>query len=103
MVKTACFQSMPSATSPDASSQEGMLCAIPTHRAVKLYVVQRRRASGTGSRSSLTKRASVRTTPGGSSTRPAGSGIGFSEGAGGTVAVMGVPFAVVRFSRRVPG
>ncbi|SCE24931.1 hypothetical protein GA0115252_13766 [Streptomyces sp. DfronAA-171] len=36
MVRTACFQSMPSATSPEASVQEGMLCAIPIHRAVKL-------------------------------------------------------------------
>ena len=36
MVSTACFQSMPSATRPEASVQDGMLCAIPTHRAVKL-------------------------------------------------------------------
>ncbi|GAA3486544.1 hypothetical protein GCM10018987_06230 [Streptomyces cremeus] len=54
MVTTACTQSMPRATSPDASSQEGMLCAMPTQRAAKLYVVQRRRPTGTGSKSSLT-------------------------------------------------
>lgn len=36
MVKTACFQSMPSATRPEASVQEGMLWAMPTHSAVKL-------------------------------------------------------------------
>lgn len=53
MVRTACFQSMPSATSPDASVHDGMQCAIPIHRATKLYVVQRRSASGTGRRSSL--------------------------------------------------
>ena len=53
MVNTACFQSMPSATRPEASVQEGMLWAMPTHRAVKLYVVHLRWASGTGSRSSL--------------------------------------------------
>ena len=36
MVKTACFQSMPRATRPEASVQDGMLWAMPTHRAVKL-------------------------------------------------------------------
>lgn len=58
MVNTACFQSMPSATRPEASSQDGMLWAMPIHRAAKLYVVQVRRSTGTGSRSSLAKRGS---------------------------------------------
>ncbi len=71
MVKTACFQSIPRATSPEASSQEGMLCAMPTHRAVKLYVVQRLASTGTGSRSGLAKRPSEGTSPGASSTRSA--------------------------------
>ena len=99
MVNTACFQSMPSATRPEASSQDGMLWAIPIHRAAKLYVVQVRRSTGTGSRSSLAKRASSGTYPWASSTRPdavvaAAPGIGSCGegggvgGVGGTVAVM---------------
>lgn len=58
IVKTACFQSMPSVTRLEASSQDGMLCAMPTQSAAKLYVVQLRRATGTGSRSALAKRLS---------------------------------------------
>jgi hypothetical protein len=36
IVKTACFQSMPSATRLEASVQEARLWAMPTHSAVKL-------------------------------------------------------------------
>gem|GEM_PF-4454660 len=36
MVSTDCFQSIPMATRPEASVQEGMLWAMPTHSAVKL-------------------------------------------------------------------
>ena len=36
MVSTACFQSMPRATRPEARVQEAMLWAMPTHRAAKL-------------------------------------------------------------------
>lgn len=53
MVRTACFQSMPTAMRPEASVQEAVLWAMPTHRAEKLYVVQVRFSTGTGSRSSL--------------------------------------------------
>ncbi|GAA3211262.1 hypothetical protein GCM10020256_09890 [Streptomyces thermocoprophilus] len=53
MVNTACFQSMPTAISPEARVQEAVLWAMPTHRAQKLYVVQVRRSTGTGSRSAL--------------------------------------------------
>lgn len=53
MVNTACFQSMPTAMRPDARVQEAVLWAMPTHRAEKLYVVQVRPSTGTGSRSSL--------------------------------------------------
>lgn len=97
MVNTACFQSMPRATRPEASSQDGMLWAMPTQSAVKLYVVQRRRSRGTGNRSSLTNRLSVGTAPGASSMRPEASGIGScggTGGTGGTVDVMAAgPFA----------
>ena len=54
MVSTACFQSIPRATRPAARVQEGMLWAMPTHRAQKLYVVQRRCGSATGTSSELT-------------------------------------------------
>lgn len=70
IVRTACFQSMPRVTRPEASSQDGMLCAMPIHSAAKLYVVQVRRATGTGRRSSLTKRLSAGVAPGASPTRP---------------------------------
>lgn len=104
MVNTACFQSMPSATRPEASSQDGMLWAMPIHRAAKLYVVQVRRSTGTGSRSSLEKRGSSGTYPWASSTRPEAAGPGIASlgededgedgGVGGTVAVMADgPFA----------
>ncbi len=53
MVNTACFQSMPTAISPEARVQEAVLWAMPTHSAEKLYVVQVRLAAGTGSRSAL--------------------------------------------------
>ncbi len=53
MVSTACFQSMPTAMSPEARVQEAVLWAMPTHSAEKLYVVQVRFSTGTGSRSSL--------------------------------------------------
>lgn len=36
MVRTACFQSMPSATRPEARVQDGMQWAMPIHRATKL-------------------------------------------------------------------
>ena len=36
MVSTACFQSMPIATRPEASVQDGMLWAMPTQSARKL-------------------------------------------------------------------
>lgn len=53
IVSSAWIQFMPSAMSPEASKYVGMLCAIPIHRAAKLYVVQVRRFTGTGARSSL--------------------------------------------------
>ena len=74
MVNTACFQSMPRATSPEASVQDGMLWAMPTHRAAKLYVVQVRSATRHGRRSSLAKRRVGGKAPGASSTRPSAGG-----------------------------
>lgn len=53
MVNTACFQSMPTAIRPEASVHDAVLWAMPTHSAEKLYVVQVRFSTGTGSRSSL--------------------------------------------------
>ena len=34
MMKTACCQDIPAATSPEASNHDGMLWLIPTQRAV---------------------------------------------------------------------
>ncbi len=70
MVNTACFQSMPTAMRPEASVQEAVLWAMPTHRAEKLYVVQVRFSTGTGSRSSLAYGPLGGGDPGASSTRP---------------------------------
>src|SRR3954466_8018290 len=89
MVNTACFQSMPSATRPEARVQLGMQCAMEIHRAAKLYVVHLRSETGTGRRSSLAKGLSAGKASGASSTRPPeGCDIGDPVG---TVSVMGRP------------
>src|SRR5262245_49618181 len=51
MVRSACHQFIPLARSPPASMYVGMQCAMEIHSAAKLYVVQLRRAVGTGARS----------------------------------------------------
>jgi hypothetical protein len=52
-VSMACCQLMPPSTSVAAIMYEGMLMAMPTHRAKKETAFQSRRAGGTGARSAL--------------------------------------------------
>jgi hypothetical protein len=91
IVKTACFQSMPRATRPEARVQLGMQCAMEIHSAAKLYVVHVRSATGTGRRSSLAKGLSAGKTPGLSSIRPSVSADWDIGGPVGTVSVMSRP------------
>src|SRR5437867_3471456 len=92
MVNTACFQSMPTAIRPEARVQEAVLWAMPTHRAEKLYVVQVRFSTGTGSRSSLAYGPLGSGDPGAISTRPSAR-VTWAVGgmAVGAVSVMGRP------------
>src|SRR6185295_15367932 len=67
MVSSACHQFIPTDTSPPASMYVGMQWAMEIHSAAKLYVVQFRRAGGTGARSGLN--SGLLATSGGSSAR----------------------------------
>lgn len=91
MVKTACFQSIPRATRPEARVQLGMQWAMEIHSAAKLYVVHLRSETGTGRRSSLAKGLSAGNASGASSIRPEESADWAIDDPEGTVSVMGRP------------